>query len=75
MIVGTLTTDVLVSGNTPNLIYLEMCFVYIYREFTNKENCPKRRGTKGSQNRRSPTGLSLTTRMGIRRTHSGKNGV
>ena len=30
LFVGTLTTDVLVSGNTPNLIYLEMCFVYIY---------------------------------------------
>ena len=28
MFVGTLMTDVLVSGNTSNLIYLEMCFVY-----------------------------------------------
>ena len=30
MFIGTLTTAVLVSGNTSNLIYLEMCFVYIY---------------------------------------------
>ena len=28
MFVGTLMTHVLVSGNTSNLIYLEMCFVY-----------------------------------------------
>ena len=29
MFVGTLMTDILVSDNTSNLIYLEMCFVYI----------------------------------------------
>ena len=39
MFVGTLTIDVLVSDNTSNLMYLEMCFVYIYTYILDQK-CP-----------------------------------